>query len=190
MLVTALVILDNGHAAPWLSQASKSLPYIILVIGFLIGLRFHRSRLSFTVLLLILSDRILHFFGPGGVISSDHETAILHAEGLLLPLNMMLLSIARERGMLNIYGMFRICFIAVQPLLVYTLLHKKAVLLDYLVWPSISLPFINHSGIPGILFVVYGVPLLFFLVYALISNKAIIRGFFGLYSQVHLPFMA
>jgi diguanylate cyclase (GGDEF)-like protein len=178
LFATALVVLDNGHVAPWLYQANRTLPYIILVIGFLIGLRFHRSRLAFTILLLILADRTLHYFGPGGVINSIHETAVLHTVGLLLPLNMVLLCIARERGMLNVYGMIRLCFIAVQPLAVYTLLCKKAGLFKYLDWQLVPLPYHDKYGIPDPLLLVCGVTLLFFLTYALISNKAIIRGFF------------
>ena len=178
MLAAALVIMDNGQVAPWLHQANKTLPYVILGIGILIGLRFHRSRLAFTVLLLILSDRALHYFGPGGVINSNHETAVFHAVGLLLPLNIAILCLSRERGMLNVYGMIRLFFIGVQPLVIYTLLRKKASLFAFLDKPLIPLIDINVYEIPDVLLLVYSVSLLFFLSYALISNKAIIRGFF------------
>jgi len=178
VLIAALVILDNDYAAPWIYQANRTLPYIVLGIGFLIGLRFHRSRLAFTVLLLILADRALHYFGPEGVINSNHETAILQTVGLLLPLNMVLLCIARERGMLNVYGMVRLCFIAAQPFAIYTLLYKQAGIFKYLDSKLIPLPYIDRYGIPDVLLLVYGVTLLFFLAYALISNRAIIRGFF------------
>jgi diguanylate cyclase (GGDEF)-like protein len=178
VLAAALVVLDNSHTAPWIHQANRTLPYVILVIGFLIGLRFHRSRLAFTVLIVILADRALHYFGPGGAITSDHETAILHAVALLLPLNMVLLCIARERGMLNFYGIVRLLFIAAQPLAIYILLSKNASLFKYLDLQLISLPYIDKYGIPDVLLLVNGVTLLFFLTYALVSNKAIIRGFF------------
>ncbi len=178
VLIAALVILDNGHIAPWLYQANRTLPYIILVIGFLIGLQFHRSRLAFTVLLLIIADRSLHYFGPGGIINSIHETAILHTVGLLLPVNMLFLCVARERGLLNVYGMARLCIIIAQPFAVYTLLCKKAGLFRYLDWQFISLSYADNYGIPVLLLLANGITLLFFLTYALISNKAIIRGFF------------
>lgn len=178
VFVVALVILTEGYVDPWLYQANRVLPYIILCTGFLFGLRFHRSRLAFMILLLILSDRILHYFGPWGVINANHGTAILHTTAILLPLNVTFLCIGKERGILNIYGLIRLCFIVLQPILVMMLLREHAGLFEYLQKTFVSLPIIDTFGVPQTVYLVYGATLIFFLVYSLVSNKAIIRGFF------------
>ena len=67
VFIAALVCIRRGFADPWLPNIEGLAPYFILGIGFLLGWRFHRSRLAFVILILILADRILYSFGPGGV---------------------------------------------------------------------------------------------------------------------------
>lgn len=174
----ALIVLRKGYWDPWLPQITDSLPYIILGIGFLLGLRFHHTRLTFAVLLLILTDRILHYFGPGGVLTSGHETAILQAIAILLPVNIILLYLARDRGILNPSGLFRLCFILAQPVVVYILLRKNSVIFDYLNQPIIPHPFLDKLDVPQTVVVFYGLILLLFLTLSLLRNKAILKGFF------------
>lgn len=174
----ALIILHQGYLEPWLPQITDFLPYIILGIGFLLGLRFHRSRSAFAVLLLILADRSLHYFGPGGVVVSGHETVILQTIALLLPVNIILLYLTRDRSIFNLSGLFRLCFILAQPVLVYILLRKKPLIFDHLNQQIISHPFLDKFAVPQSVLFVYGLTILLFLVLSLLCNKAILRGFF------------
>lgn len=162
----------------WLTQINTTLSYIILVVGFLIGLQFHRSRLAFTVLLLFLSDRILHHFGPGDLIITIGEINILYTIAALLPINLTLLALSRESGLLNIYGLLRVIFITIQPMAAYVLLEQNPDFYRYFEWPAIAHFFSIEPGKPLALYFLYGITLLFLMGYGLISNKATMRGFF------------
>ena len=178
VLIATLTVLRQGYLDPWLPQAADLLPYAVLGVGFLLGLRFHRSRAAFAVLLLIFTDRLIHYFGLGGLVASGNEAIILHSITVLLPVNMILLYLARDRDILSLSGLFRFCFILAQPVVVSLLLQKKPAVFDYLYRHSISHPFLHGLGVPDSVQLFYGFVILLFLVLSLVSNKTILRGFF------------
>jgi diguanylate cyclase (GGDEF)-like protein len=178
VLFTALIVLGKGYLDPWIHQAVDLLPYAVLGVGFMLGLRFHRSRSAFAVLLLIFADRLIHYFGPGGVVGSGYETTILNTIAILLPLNIILLYPARDRGVLNPAGLFRLCFILLQPVIVFILLRKKPGYFDYLYQEIVPHPFLDKFEVPHSVLFIYGFSILLFLILSLFSKRAILRGFF------------
>ena len=178
VLFTALIVLGKGYLDPWIPQAAELLPYAILGVGFLLGLRFHRSRSAFAVLLLIFADRLIHYFGPGGGVVSGFETTILNTIAILLPLSIILLYPARDRGVLNPAGLFRLCFILLQPVIIFILLRKKPGYFDYLYQEIVSYPFLDKLDVPHSVLFIYGFSILLSLLLSLLSKRAIVRGFF------------
>jgi diguanylate cyclase (GGDEF)-like protein len=178
VFIAALVCVRQGFIDPWLPQIEGLAPYFILGIGFLLGWRFHRSRLAFVILLLVFADRILFFFGPGGVVGSENERIIVHSVAILLPINMALFYFVRERGILNLQGLFRFIFILVQPLIIYFLLRDKPEVFNYLNQSFINLPLLDKLNMPQAVLFIYGSILLVFLTGSLLSKKPILRGFF------------
>jgi diguanylate cyclase (GGDEF)-like protein len=178
VLFTALIVLGKGYLDPWIPQAADFLPYAVLGVGFMLGLRFHRSRSAFAVLLLIFADRLIHYFGPGGVVGSGYETTILNTIAILLPLNIILLYPARDRGVLNPAGLFRLCFILLQPVIVFILLRKKPGYFVYLYQEILSHPFLDKFDVPHSVLFIFGFSILLFLTLSLFSKRAILRGFF------------
>ena len=178
VLFTALIVLAKGYLDPWIPQVADLLPYAILGVGFLLGLRFHRSRSAFAALLLIFADRLIQYFGPGGVVGSGYETTILNTIAFLLPVNIMLLYPARDRGVLNPAGLFRLCFILLQPVIVSILLRKKPGYFHYLSQEIVSHPFLDKFDVPHSVLFIYGFSILLFLFLSLLSKRAIVRGFF------------
>ena len=77
----------------------------VLVVGLAIGMRFSRSRLLFTLLLLAITDRFLPQL-PRGDAPAEH--AILQAIGILLPLNLAAFSLLPERGLFTLTGLIRL----------------------------------------------------------------------------------
>lgn len=154
------------------------LPYFVLGIGYLLGWRFHRSRLAFIILILVLADRALYYFGPGGLVSTGYEQVIYYSIAVLLPINMALFYLVRERGVLNPAGLFRLLFILAQPLTVYFLLRDTPGIFDYLDHQLVNFPFLDTMPVPQpVLFLYAGIALIFF-IGSLSSNKPVVRGFF------------
>lgn len=186
MFFAALVVIHKGYFQPWLPQINESLPYAVLAIGLLLGLGFHRSRLAFVVLVLILADRVLHYFGPGGlyyfspggVAFSDYGRDIFQITALLLPMNMALFYFIKERGVFNLPGVFRFLFVLAQPLGVYYLLKEERGFFQYLDITFFDLHVLESLEISQLALVLYTIILLVFLVGSLLFNKPILRGFF------------
>ncbi len=178
VFIASLVCVHQNFLDPWLPQIEKLLPYFILGVGLLLGWRFHRSRLAFVILILMLSERALYYFGPGGLISTENEKIIFHSIALLLPINMALFYLVKERGLFNFAGLFRFLFILVQPLILYFLLRDNPDIFNYLNHKFVDLPLLDKFNVPqAVLFLYTGIFLLFF-IGTLFSTKPVLRGFF------------
>ena len=62
VFLAALAVMHEGYLDRWLPMITASMPYIVLGFGFMLGLRFHRSRLALAVLVMVLADRALFYF--------------------------------------------------------------------------------------------------------------------------------
>lgn len=170
--------MHKGYLEPWMDLIDVSLPYVILGVGILLGLRFHRARLAFVVLILVLADRILYYFGPGGVLPSDHAQTIFQVTALLLPINLALFYFVRERGIINVPSLLRLIFICTQPMVVYLLLRDRPEIFRHLYRELLPIPVLNTIIVPQGILLIYAAVLLIFLVGSLVGNKPVVRGFF------------
>ncbi|MBW2466962.1 MAG: hypothetical protein JRF02_06635 [Deltaproteobacteria bacterium] len=141
---------------PWLGKIEKTAPYIILSIGFLLGWRFHRSRLALVILILFLSERSMYYFGTGGTYSFGHDYNVLLANCVLLPVNMALFYFVRERGILHMSGIARIISILLQPFTVFLLLRLQPDLFQYLSYQFIHSPLLENLPLPQLVLFIYG----------------------------------
>lgn len=177
LLVTFLAIYFNA-VTPWLDKIEKITPYVILLIGVILGWLFHRSRLVFVIFILFLSERSLFYFGTGGLFSFGHDNYVLLANGVLLPVNIALFYLGKERGLLNMAGIARIIFILLQPLAVYLLLRMQPDLFQHL-----SLQFSKHTQLLTLpltqpVLLVNGIILLAFFMGSIFNRGPVVRGFF------------
>jgi diguanylate cyclase (GGDEF)-like protein len=178
VFIVALVCVRQGIVDPWLPQIDKFVPYFILGIGFLLGWRFHRSRLAFVILILILADRILYYFGPGGLSGFGSEKMVFHATAILLPVNLAFFYLVKERGIFNLRGLMRLLFILAQPLVVYGLLLKRPEIFDYLNHVFINLPLLDRFHLPQPVLFTNAAIILIFMIGSLFFNNPVQRGFF------------
>lgn len=180
VLIAALVgyrFVDKDSCM-WLPLVDSYGAYVILGIGFLLGWRFHRSRLAFIILILMLADRVLYYFGPGGVSVYEHDRIVFYMVSILLPVNISLFYFVKERGIFNLQGLIRFLFIFAQPLTVYIILREKPGLFKYLQQPFGRMPLFDWLSMPPLVFYVYAGTILVFLGGALYYQQPIIRGFF------------
>jgi len=73
--------------------------YAAFVAGMLLAWRFHSSKVLFALLFLLLGHRALEFFSSARVVSSGPGRIAFEAICFLLPLNFIMLSMMRERGL-------------------------------------------------------------------------------------------
>lgn len=114
LFFAAVALIKGNLIAPCLGMIVQIAPGAIVIAGVLLGWRFNRSRLVFAVLILAIADRAL-YFAPG---TTAPGKLIFNSTAILLPLNLAILSLVKERGITTPRGIFRVSLILVQPLAV------------------------------------------------------------------------
>lgn len=97
------------------------LPLVIAVIGMSLCLRFNRSLVFFTILALVIAYASMQWYLPR--IGWVESKIIWSALCLLLPLNIMVISLLKERGILTWWGGSRLAFLLL-PMLIFMVVAK------------------------------------------------------------------
>jgi diguanylate cyclase (GGDEF)-like protein len=97
VLVAAVIFLQGGIFPPSASVIATYY-WAAFLAGFLLAWRFHSSRALLAVVLLLISHRALEFFSAGRAVANGPSRIALEAVAVLLPLNFLFLTMARERG--------------------------------------------------------------------------------------------
>ncbi len=128
----------------------KIAPIAVAVVGLLLGWRFNRIRLIYAVGLLLLAELSLNVFARG-----DDPQLLFRLVGLLLPLNLLLVSWFREKGLVNIRGGFWLLVLASECVVAAWLLSAKSRELEvWLNYPLFDLPLLSPLPLPQLVFLV------------------------------------
>ena len=119
LLLVAVVFIRLDGLAAERAAAARMVPYIVLGAGVMLGWRFQRSRLLFSLLLLALADRALAAVAPIG--QELRGRLVFQAVAFLLPLSLAALSFLAERGTLTRAGVLRLAAVGAQVALVVAL---------------------------------------------------------------------
>ena len=123
-------------------------PYLMTILGMFIAVHFHRARPFMALLVLIL-----FYWSSRTYLSSEQVepslNKIYQAFVLLIPLNMLLFTLMRERGLFSTAGRLRFVFLAVQAAGFLWLFHRHFVdILPYIARSYTRLPLINGLLVP------------------------------------------
>ncbi len=121
-LLFAAIAYAADHRTPafWLHAVGGIYALVAVVAALLLGWRFDRSRLVFATVAFGLGLWLLNYAGHR---FDDLSWIIPKAVAVLLPLNIALVALAKERGILTWHGLLRWAVIGVQPLAVWALVH-------------------------------------------------------------------
>jgi len=124
LAVSCLLLIIAYFASGWLKAefpASKILlqysAYVIFAMGIFFGWWFNRSRVMFCSITLMLSHIFLIHYTPTGMDESEYYNMILSIVSVYVPLNILVFSVLRERGIFSAWGRMRFMFIAVELLI-------------------------------------------------------------------------
>ncbi|MBT6341083.1 MAG: GGDEF domain-containing protein [Desulfobacula sp.] len=98
------------------------LPFMLMLISFVMGIRFNRSLVIFSTILFSLVYAYL-FWLP--VIGGNNNALILNTIVIFLALNIAVISFYSERGITTLTGLSRLAFIAFQLILLVWLIKTK-----------------------------------------------------------------
>ena len=113
ILIGAALLVTLPSLRPAAGALVAFYPYTVLAAALLLGFRFNRSRLVFTVVLLALAQYVL----DRGV-ATPEQRLFFHATTFLLPINLALVALLPERGTVTPAGLMRWTLIAIQVVVV------------------------------------------------------------------------
>lgn len=119
-------------------------PFILILLGMLLSWWFNRSRVFFILTALTLGQWGLTYLAAG-LDSHFFHQIIYPLMSLLIPLNIMIFSLLRERGIFTVWGMFPLGGIAVQALFATMLILTR----DPDLMLPVSQPFLPAALIPA-----------------------------------------
>ena len=94
-------------------------PDVLAGLGILLAWRFHRSRVVFALVGVLITSRVLAVIPQGGGVGEDVYGQIVYASLVaLLPINLVAFALLGEKGVLTTRGLLRFGLIAVQVLTV------------------------------------------------------------------------
>ncbi len=121
ILIGALLLVTLPALRGIASGLATVFPFTVVAAALLLGWRFNRSRLVFSVALLALTEYVLL---QG--FDTQRERILFHALTFLLPINVALVALLPERGTLTPAGLVRWVLLAVQLIVVVFLAQAFA----------------------------------------------------------------
>lgn len=120
MILLAAAILSQG----WLKTAQAPVKaivqyasYLFFAAGMFFGWRFNRSRVFFCSLTLLLSQLVIVNYVPEGLEKSDFQTVMLTVASVYIPLNILVFSSQKERGVTSSWGRMRGLLVAIEAII-------------------------------------------------------------------------
>jgi diguanylate cyclase (GGDEF)-like protein len=123
LLFMLLVLLsEQGTAAARLASLADIYYYVAVTFALLLGWRFDRSLLVFATVIIALAIWLLNHYGANNDATGRIVTDVV---AVMLPLNLLLLTLRRERGTVTLHGLLRWAIILAQPPLIWLLFHYQ-----------------------------------------------------------------
>ena len=179
LLLAAVLLFDVGLRADWVPEFVRIAPYAVFGTGIFLGWLFNRSRSVHAILTLGLAERCLHLLGQAGGEATYSLMVVRAAAATLLPLDLALFAALKDRGLLSLQGLLRLCFLLAQPLaLAWLMLTGRADLLAgfrHVFWP---LALWQRVVLPQPALLAFGLALAAVLALRLLRKGPIADGFF------------
>ena len=148
LIATWFLVPHIASLTPARLELVEFAPYLFTIVGMFLAVHFHRARPFLALLVLVL-----FYWSSRTLLSSEQIEPSLNkvyqAFVLLIPPNMVLFTLMRERGIFSTAGRLRFVFLAVQAAGVLWLFHYHFVdLLPYIARSYTRLPLFNSLLVP------------------------------------------
>jgi len=124
LTLNCVLLIIVYFALRWLEAVPPSIKvilqyisYVLFTIGMFFGWWFNRSRIFFCALTLMLCQLVLLNYVPHGMDKTEYYDMILSITAVFIPLNILVFSIQKERGIASSWGRMRLLYIAIELLI-------------------------------------------------------------------------
>ncbi len=125
VIITYTLILNVSKFPESWTIVLQYISYFLFLGGMLLGSRFNKSKVFFLSLILALSQAVLSY---GGIFTHHAGVKIVRLFNILcfiIPINIFLFSILKERGILTLWGKIRFGFILFQVISVWWMIRLQ-----------------------------------------------------------------
>jgi diguanylate cyclase (GGDEF)-like protein len=148
LIATWFLVPHISGLAPARQELVTFAPYLVTLLGLFLAVHFHRARPFMALLILALFYWSSRTFLSNGQIEPG-LSKVYQAFVLLVPLNMLLFTIMRERGIFSTAGRLRFLFLALQGWVVLWLFYRHFEdLLPYIARSYTRMPLFNGLLVP------------------------------------------
>lgn len=149
LIILIAFLVTRGPIVEAVPGLARIYPWVILIAGVLFAWRFNRSQLIFVILALAVVDRSLLQFVAQETDPVDMGETVYNAVAFLLPLNLILFSMMKERGILSLDVLMRLSLIPMQVFGVALISHYPSLgFAVYLKHTFFNWPILNGLPLP------------------------------------------
>lgn len=128
LIGVAYLLTDNADAFPLqIRQSLPYLPYGLLAVAGILSLSFNRSKIFFIVFVLSLSQFLMVHYIPAGMDKHFYSQTVYKTLTVFLPVDILVFSSLKERGIFSPWGKMRFIFVGIQALLLAWILWYQDV---------------------------------------------------------------
>ncbi len=138
LVVASLILPQISSLSPSRHELLDVAPYLVSAIGMFLALHFHRGRPFFILTILLIYYWSYRTF-LGNSTTGLTRQMFIQAFALVIPFNIVVFTIMRERGIFTMAGRLRFTFLALQAVIMYWLFRHYFV--DFA--PLITYRFVN-----------------------------------------------
>lgn len=125
LILAGLVLLRPGVLPDAWRPYVHGFPYLVGGVGLLLGCYFHRSRIVFALVLLAAVEVTLRGIGDQHATPGSVGRFVYAALAVLLPVNLVVCAVRKERGLFSSHGQTRFGMIAIQVIAVGALIRLE-----------------------------------------------------------------
>ncbi|MHB1392196.1 MAG: GGDEF domain-containing protein [Clostridia bacterium] len=114
LLIIAYFSFGWLEAPPTIKVIAQYIAYVFFAMGIFFGWWFNRSRVLFCSLTLMLSQLVLMHYIPHGIGRDFYYPMVLTIISVYVPLNILVFSVLRERGIISAWGRMRFLLITIE----------------------------------------------------------------------------
>lgn len=104
---------------PPVTLVLKYSSYVIWGLGIILSIRFNRAKIFLIILLLALSQLFMTYYLELSVTISMYSQVLYPSMCLLIPINILIISHLKEKGIFSLWGKIRISLILIELFVIY-----------------------------------------------------------------------
>ena len=180
LLVAAYIALPKFTLlSPFFQELTHYAPYAIIAFAGLLSLRFGRSRVVY-----ILSAIGLAYLGTNLCLEDGRNNfaakVVFHATSMLLPLNLLIFIVLREKKLLSFHSILRFGFILLQvAITAWVILTKQESVIRFLTQDIFPNHYFPKTHISQLSTIIMALGFIFIGISIFLENTPIKNGFFG-----------